>query len=454
MAVESRTALALAPQEEDSVSQTTSLLLCSRKRRRTTTELESEEEEEEEEEEGIKKLPDVLLMDILCRLDSQRAFQCRSVSKHWNSLISHPYFVHHRHCHRNRHSDSECLLIVLTFAFYVNAVVTTKSLEFFYFLKFLPFPEHHLSIYASFNDLLLVRNFIPLRLDLSLQFIICNPFTRQWLAIPPIFSEDYQLGGERDILVGLIIRQQENYPYSNIYKVVRIHCPFETTTTQIKMEIFSSETGEWCNLFVESPRVLSPCNSISRQAGVFPCNGMLHWVDADQEFVKGFLVYDPFNDIGHLGYIDPPVEMNFLPTDLVFFGVFRGRLRIIQRSHTLFSNRIRPRLYCFSVWELEDYANAGTWCLKCKIKFSDIVSQCPRVGRPVMNFLAFHTNVAELVLFQFGKDIKWYNMHTKVFTEIGKLPVDDEFSNVRPPIFLLGYQSWPTPIPRRPLELE
>ncbi|KAK7833751.1 hypothetical protein CFP56_025293 [Quercus suber] len=173
------------------------------------------------------------------------------------------------------------------------------------------------------------------------------------------------------------------------------------------MDIFSSETGEWCNLFVESPRVLSPCNSISRQAGVFPCKGMLHWVDADQEFVKGFLVYDPFNDIGHLRYIDPP-----------------------------------------------DYANAGTWCLKCKIKFSDIVSHCPRVGRPVINFLAFHTNVAELVLFQIGKDILWYNMHTKVLTEIGKLPVEEEFSNVRPPIFLLGYQSWPTPIPRRPLELE
>ena len=451
MAVESSTALALVPQEEDSVSQATSLLPCSRKRRRITTELESEEEEEE----GIKKLPDVLLMDILCRLGRQRAFQCKCVSKHWNSLISHPYFVHHRHCHRNRHSDSEGLLIVLTIACYVQAFVTDKSLEFFNVLKFLPFPEHHLSIYASFNDLLLIRNFIPLRLDLSLQFIICNPLTRQWLAIPPIFSQDYRLGGERDILVGLIIRQRENYPYSNRYKVVRIHCPFETTTTQIKMEIFSSETGEWCNLFVESPRVLSPCNSISRQAGVFPCNGMLHWVDADQEFVKGFLVYDPFNDIGHLRYIDPPVEMNFSPTDLVFFGVFRGRLRIIQNSHTPFYYWIRPRLYCFSVWELEDYTNAGTWCLKCKIKFFDIVLQCPRVGRPVINFLAFHTKVAELVLFQIGKDILWYNVNTKVFKEIGKLRrVEEEFSNVRPPIFLLGYQSWPTPIPRRPLELE
>ncbi|KAK7833758.1 hypothetical protein CFP56_025294 [Quercus suber] len=44
MAVESSTALALVPQEEDSVSQATSLLPCSRKRRRTTTDPESEEE--------------------------------------------------------------------------------------------------------------------------------------------------------------------------------------------------------------------------------------------------------------------------------------------------------------------------------------------------------------------------------------------------------------------------
>ncbi|KAL0000997.1 hypothetical protein SO802_014778 [Lithocarpus litseifolius] len=269
MAMESRTgtALALVPQEEDSESQT-SLLPCGRKRRRRT-ELESEE--------GIKELPDVLLMDILCRLPYELAFRCKSVSKHWNSLISHPYFVHHRHRHCHSHSYSDGVIIMLASNKHVLLTPTSnnpgkKAPAVINILKFLPFPEHHLSIYASFNDLLLVRNLIPLHFDLSLEFIICNPLTRHWLVIPPIFSEDYQLGGERDILVGLIICQQENYPYSNRYKVVRIHCPFETTTTQIKMEIFSSETGEWCNLFVESARVLNPCNSISRQAGVFPCN--------------------------------------------------------------------------------------------------------------------------------------------------------------------------------------
>lgn len=87
------------------------------------------------------------------------------------------------------------------------------------------------------------------------------------------------------------------------------------------MEIFSSETGEWCNLFVESLWELNPFNSMSKDAGVFPCNGMLYLVDTNKDFIKGFLIYDPFNDIGHLRYINLPVEQDFSPKDLVFFGV-------------------------------------------------------------------------------------------------------------------------------------
>nr|POE79136.1 hypothetical protein CFP56_25474 [Quercus suber] len=92
---------------------------------------------------------------------------------------------------------------------------------------------------------------------------------------------------------------------------------------------------------------------------------MLYLVDTNKDFIKGFLVYDPFNNVGPLRYIDLPVEQDFSPKDLIFFGVFRGRLRMIQlthdRDHPAFSGngKFDPRRYCFSVWELEDYANAA-----------------------------------------------------------------------------------------------
>ena len=62
-------------------------------------------------------------------------------------------------------------------------------------LKFLPFPKHHLHIYASSNDLLLAaRND-----DSSLDFFICNPLIKQWLPIPRIPKKNYdQLGRERE----------------------------------------------------------------------------------------------------------------------------------------------------------------------------------------------------------------------------------------------------------------
>ena len=129
---------------------------------------------------------------------------------------------------------------------------------------------------------------------------------------------------------------------------------------------------------------------MSKDAGVFPCNGMLYLVDTNKDFIKGFLIYDPFNDIGHLRYINLP--------------------------------------------------QGGSWSFKYEVYFTDIVPERPSLNeilngiRSDVNFLAFHPNDAELVLLKFGSYIVLCNMHTKVFTEIGKLPVDEEFSNVRPPI--------------------
>uniref|UniRef100_A0A7N2M419 F-box domain-containing protein n=1 Tax=Quercus lobata TaxID=97700 RepID=A0A7N2M419_QUELO len=49
----------------------------------------------------INKLPDALLSEIFYRLPCRSAFQFKSASKRWFSLISDPYFVcgfiHHRH---------------------------------------------------------------------------------------------------------------------------------------------------------------------------------------------------------------------------------------------------------------------------------------------------------------------------------------------------------------------
>ncbi|KAL0014136.1 hypothetical protein SO802_001205 [Lithocarpus litseifolius] len=78
------------------------------------------------------------------------------------------------------------------------------------------------------------------------------------------------------------------------------------------------------------------------QAGVIACNEMLHWVWVEDEEIKDFVVFDPFNDSEQCHYIHPPIELspkhrlfnleNF-QLDTVSFGVFQGRLQIFQFSH-------------------------------------------------------------------------------------------------------------------------
>ena len=98
------------------------------------------------------------------------------------------------------------------------------------------------------------------------------------------------------------------------------------------------------------------------EAGVVACNGMLHWLHPDKKdkMIKGFVVFDPFNENAEqcFGYIDPPIEFLRDGDDDFSFGVFQGRLRIFQSAFNAFE--FPNELACFCVWELEDYGNAGT----------------------------------------------------------------------------------------------
>ncbi|KAK7834282.1 hypothetical protein CFP56_024766 [Quercus suber] len=203
------------------------------------------------------------------------------------------------------------------------------------------------------------------------------------------------------------------------YKVVRICSPIQRN--QIEMEIFSSETGEWCSSVVSSPRGLNYFNYNTIDVGVVACNTMLHWVDVDErdKMIKGFVGFDPFNDAQQCCYIDPPTDL--LRDEFISLGVFQGSLRIYQRPWL-------PIKACnFYVWELEDYINAGTWCLKHRVYFKDMVSDYPGLVKiakgfhPPVDLLAFHPNDGELVFLQFRNYVVLCNMRTGVLKFAGQL---------------------------------
>lgn len=137
------------------------------------------------------------------------------------------------------------------------------------------------------------------------------------------------------------------------YKVVLIHSPTETNITQLSMQIFSSEIGEWHGSVVSSQPRLNPFRMTSLDVGVVVCNGMLFWVDVDKHdlMIKGFAKFDPFNDAERCHYINPPI--NLLPRDLVSFGVFQGHLRIFQSPCHQYPHD--DGAHKFYVWELKNY---------------------------------------------------------------------------------------------------
>ena len=215
-------------------------------------------------------------------------------------------------------------------------------------------------------------------------------------------------------------KEQESITITNAhykYKVVRILSPTETNTTQLEMEMFSSVTGEWSNSVVSSPKGLNPFITMSMRAGIVTCSGKLHWVDAEREnnMIKGFVVFDPFNDAERCRYINPPSELSLLNS--VSFGVFQGRLQLFQLS----SNDN------FSVWELEDYGNAGTWCMKHKVYLKDMVSENSLLVELAnemysnLDLLAFHPNDVEVVFLQFRNYVVLCNMRTRVLKMAGYL---------------------------------
>lgn len=308
-------------------------------------------------------------------------------------------------------------------------------------------------IKSSFNDLLLVYREVPrtTRKPGFCKYYICNPFTKQWLKLPriPLLREN------TSVRVGFICdpcscdKEHGCFTYVHYrYKVVRIHSPTQSNTTQLYMEIFSSETGEWCHSIVSSPRGLNPFTSKVVHSDVVTCNGMLHWADTEVDgMIKGFVVFDPFNDAEQCHYINLPIP--HLPPDEFLFGVCQGRLRVFQRPWHLYY----PGSLKFLIWELENYGNEGTWCRKHRVYLnnlenSKLVKLAKNFSYSKLDFLAFHPKDGEIFFFKFQDYIVECNSRSRVLEVARKL----KFTDVS--LFLLSRPLWPTPVPSLPFELK
>ena len=220
-------------------------------------------------------LHDNILVKILLRLPLTTVFQCKSVSKLCFSLISSSFFVNRFVSERSSmHPPFTFLIQISESLFFENSktlLVTCKeSTE----LK-LRWPTHIGSIKviveASCNDLVLCK---VMSCSMGALYYVMNPITRQCgIALPPLPQLYWRYR------VGFI----HNHDQHN-YRVVWFP-PFNTILKgEVKVEIFSSETGEWN----ESVK-LCPSNNFTG-CGV-PYKNLLFWWDSVHCCLIGF---DPY----------------------------------------------------------------------------------------------------------------------------------------------------------------
>ena len=143
---------------------------------------------------SIQQLSDDMLFEIFCRLPCESAAKCKSVSKHWLSLISHLYFIPGYICHHHQTNGNATQPFTLLLESFGNIVVVLSEMDkkvgvkVVDLLKFLP-PASELHIEAAFSDLLLVcsnDSRFWLKNTSVFDYYICNPYTKYWLTLPQL----------------------------------------------------------------------------------------------------------------------------------------------------------------------------------------------------------------------------------------------------------------------------
>ncbi|CAL2235369.1 unnamed protein product [Prunus armeniaca] len=239
---------------------------------------------------SIDDLPDLVLVEILCRLPCNKfVFQCKSVSKRWCTLIADPYFIGRFVSIKSYKRTPKICTLITKIAVEFPLLVSSPPINLLTpALKGFP-GVHSLMekpvVVAIYNDLVLCC----ITEDYQRDYYICNAYTMQYAELTPTPSQCH-----KSVRVGIICNvpdykfEEDDWKGNNIhlnvecrFTVVRILPPVEYANDEKKgdmfklnVEIFSSATGEWRESVVSSPRHF---NFGDLNVFSFAYNGMLYW---------------------------------------------------------------------------------------------------------------------------------------------------------------------------------
>ncbi|CAL2249876.1 unnamed protein product [Prunus armeniaca] len=444
---------------------------------------------------NIDDLPDLVLVDILCRLPHNKfAFRCKCVSKRWCAIISDPLFIRHFLCLQ---SDKYMPIVSTLINYNIEMGLKERS-------KFTdPVAEISLQSLRSFlptlssklTDLVIERPFEDILPDFGHEdlkavvletyndlvlccageyyqrdYYICNPYTQKWVALPPSpqchkrvvalgFICDppyYRYYGEEAEFHRKEATQQRNAAeYIYRHRVVRIpeFSLCQDYTFRYYVEIFSSETGEWRVSYVSFPKNFA-FHRVNPSTG-FAYKGMLFWLGRHRNkggraFLIGFDPFDTKNNnhetIDKKCFIEfdeqPAIEgLGEDVSEIECLGVCQGCLRMFN---------FELRTGSLLVWDFklpepadDQMLNGGSNCLILKHRvpmdardklYMDRIKLCA-LDPNNKDVLYFYRNTHVFVM---------CNIRTKTWSKIAKETW--ERSNA-PFLPLILHPPWPTPVP-------
>ncbi|KAK9929653.1 hypothetical protein M0R45_026745 [Rubus argutus] len=431
---------------------------------------------------SIDDLPDVVLVDILCRLPCyDYVCEYKSVCRRWSNLMSDPYFIG---CFLLRLQSEHMQTPPIPLLTLVNqkgeSFPTTMSSSsprfltrvFKRLMSSLSLKKEPIVV-GTYNDLVLCCTTEYFQRD----YFICNPYTTQWVALPP------PLRVLRQVPVGFICD-----PYYKFYeedKDVDVHHPREQTSTtstttddghghlininagyrckvvrilpceetfedesssEFKVEIFSFEIGEWRESTISSPRKF--CFDEINPDFYWACNGMLYW-SGDLEFVIGL---DPFIiNVDHKNTTTTNYECCFMtivrvdPAHDIYRGNTQCRVAKGQRMCGLSKLSTYNSTLCW-VWELR-YEEDDR--IVADEAWSKEFNKRRRVQ--IVGLIGFDPNDDNILYYGVNGEIFEYNIRKRMKSK-KKMAAGESINNYC--FFpLTVFPWWPTPVPRLPHQL-
>ncbi|CAL1372549.1 unnamed protein product [Linum trigynum] len=222
----------------------------------------------------VAKLGDDVLVEILIRLPNPRsACQCKPVCKRWNSLISTTQF-NRRFVSIRTKTEGDNFFIASSDAAPLKSILC--------FLPPLP-PNirRRFRVLDSSKDLLLCG--FPDKINggyCSHSYLICNPFSKQWIALPLAPRKPLNLRVVARLLCqprsksnAFDLGGGKSFTYHDYeFRVVLMHQWKPYWRNPTVLDVFSSESGEWSEKVCVLKPDVGPCSR-----NVVSCNGELFW---------------------------------------------------------------------------------------------------------------------------------------------------------------------------------